>query len=107
MTHLIKLFGVTDGIRTRDNQIHKLALYQLNYGHHKMVPGAGIEPARYQIAQDFKSCASTYSATQALISRFRFQQNNSTIFFNKSQQVFYFFIKKILLQLFSTYDTIE
>ena len=33
MTHLIKLFGVTDGIRTRDNQIHKLALYQLNYGH--------------------------------------------------------------------------
>ena len=30
-----------------------------------MVPGAGIEPARYQIAQDFKSCASTYSATQA------------------------------------------
>ena len=30
-----------------------------------MVPGAGIEPARYQIPQDLKSCASTYSATQA------------------------------------------
>ena len=27
--------GVTDGDRTRDNQCHKLALYQLNYGHHK------------------------------------------------------------------------
>ena len=25
---------MTDGARTRDNQIHKLALYQLNYGHH-------------------------------------------------------------------------
>ena len=26
---------MTDGARTRDNQYHKLALYQLNYGHHK------------------------------------------------------------------------
>ena len=26
--------GVTDGDRTRDNQCHKLALYQLNYSHH-------------------------------------------------------------------------
>ena len=26
--------GVTDGARTRDIQYHKLALYQLNYGHH-------------------------------------------------------------------------
>ena len=26
--------GVTDEARTRDNQCHKLALYQLNYGHH-------------------------------------------------------------------------
>ena len=26
--------GVTDEDRTRDNQCHKLALYQLNYGHH-------------------------------------------------------------------------
>lgn len=30
-----------------------------------MVLGAGIEPARPQGTQDFKSCASTYSATQA------------------------------------------
>ena len=30
-----------------------------------MVPGAGIEPARYQIPRDFKSLASTNSATQA------------------------------------------
>ena len=29
--------GVTDGARTRDNQNHNLALYQLNYGHHKRV----------------------------------------------------------------------
>ena len=32
-----------------------------------MVPKAGIEPARYYLPQDFKSCASTYSATQANI----------------------------------------
>ena len=25
---------MTDGARTRDIQYHKLALYQLNYGHH-------------------------------------------------------------------------
>ena len=31
------------------------------------VPEAGIEPARPKWAQDFKSGASTYSATQALI----------------------------------------
>ena len=31
----------------------------------RLVPRAGIEPARYNIPQDFKSCASTYSATQA------------------------------------------
>ena len=27
-------YGVIDGTWTRDNQCHKLALYQLNYGHH-------------------------------------------------------------------------
>ena len=30
--------GVTDGARTRDIQYHKLALYQLNYGHHVEPP---------------------------------------------------------------------
>jgi hypothetical protein len=30
-----------------------------------LVPGAGIEPARRQAPRDFKSLASTYSATQA------------------------------------------
>ncbi len=30
-----------------------------------MVPGAGIEPARYQIPRDFKSLASTNFATRA------------------------------------------
>ena len=33
--------GVIDGTRTRDNQCHKLALYQLNYNHHYI--GAGNE----------------------------------------------------------------
>ena len=28
------LLGVTDGIRTHDNQNHNLGLYQLSYGHH-------------------------------------------------------------------------
>ena len=28
-------YGVIDGTWTRDNQCHKLALYQLNYDHHK------------------------------------------------------------------------
>ena len=32
----------------------------------RLVPKAGIEPARYYLPQDFKSCASTYSATQAI-----------------------------------------
>ena len=31
-----------------------------------MVPETGIEPVWNQLPQDFKSCASTYSATRAL-----------------------------------------
>jgi hypothetical protein len=34
-----------------------------------LVPGAGIEPARPQWTQDFKSCASTNSATWASVYR--------------------------------------
>jgi hypothetical protein len=34
---------------------------------HRLVPGAGIEPAHPQGVRDFKSLASTYSATQAVI----------------------------------------
>jgi hypothetical protein len=30
-----------------------------------LVPGAGIEPARHIVPRDFKSLASTYSATRA------------------------------------------
>ena len=30
-----RMNGVADGARTHDNQNHNLALYQLNYGHHK------------------------------------------------------------------------
>ena len=33
-TRLITNYGVGDGTRTRDNQYHKLALYQLNYAYH-------------------------------------------------------------------------
>ena len=62
---------------------------------HILVPGAGIEPARYQIARDFKSRASTYSATQA--DRFRSQQDNNTITLTLCQQVFLFFLKMSLL----------
>jgi hypothetical protein len=29
--------GVSDGVRTRDFQIHNLALYRLSYAHHKVV----------------------------------------------------------------------
>jgi hypothetical protein len=32
--------GVSDGIRTRDVQIHSLALYQLSYAHHKTLSAA-------------------------------------------------------------------
>ena len=40
----IPKYGVNDGTRTHDNQCHKLALYQLNYIHHKMVRPQGFEP---------------------------------------------------------------
>ena len=32
-----KNVGVSDGVRTRDFQIHNLALYRLSYAHHKAV----------------------------------------------------------------------
>jgi hypothetical protein len=32
-----KNIGVSDGVRTRDFQIHNLALYRLSYAHHKAV----------------------------------------------------------------------
>lgn len=31
----------------------------------RLVPGAGVEPARNKVARDFKSLASTNSATRA------------------------------------------
>ena len=33
----IVFIGVSDGDRTRDFQIHNLALYRLSYAHHKVV----------------------------------------------------------------------
>ena len=46
------------GLPARSRQ--PLDLYSL-----LVVPGAGIEPARYIIPRDFKSLASTYSAIRA------------------------------------------
>ena len=31
---MLETIGVGDGVRTRDVQIHSLALYQLSYTHH-------------------------------------------------------------------------
>ena len=33
----ISWVGVSDGVRTRDFQIHNLALYQLSYAHHRVI----------------------------------------------------------------------
>ena len=41
-------YGVNNGARTRDNQYHKLALYQLNYIHHMVCP-KGFEPLAYAL----------------------------------------------------------
>ena len=40
--------GVTDGARTRDIQYHKLALYQLNYGH-RVVRQCATSPTKFHI----------------------------------------------------------
>ena len=37
-TEIVEIIGVGDGIRTRDVQIHSLALYQLSYTHHLGAP---------------------------------------------------------------------
>ena len=42
-------YGVNDGTRTHDNQCHKLALYQLNYIHRKMVRFKGFEPLAHAL----------------------------------------------------------
>ncbi len=39
---------MTDGARTRDIQYHKLALYQLNYGHH-VVRQCATPPTKFHI----------------------------------------------------------
>ena len=40
---VVSKYGVGDGIRTRDVQIHSLALYQLSYTHHNC--GARVQVA--------------------------------------------------------------
>ncbi len=59
--------GAGDGIRTRDNHLGKVALYQLSYSRSilYLVPEAGLEPARDRISRDFKSLVSTNSTTPA------------------------------------------
>ena len=52
----------------KDNKLTRLQKKEpQNFWSSFGVPEAGIEPARPKWAQDFKSGASTYSATQALI----------------------------------------
>ena len=38
LVQVLQNHGVGDGVRTRDVQIHSLALYQLSYTHHIGVP---------------------------------------------------------------------
>ena len=46
----LKFYGVSDGARTHDSQIHNLVLYQLNYTHHKLlVRLKGIEPLAHDL----------------------------------------------------------
>ena len=63
--------------RTADLLRAKQALSQLSYSPKKMVPRAGVEPARLHQPWDFKSRVSTYSTTEAsnkkLVSRSRFE----------------------------------
>ncbi len=40
------MIGAGNGARTRDLNLGKVALYQLSYSREKLVPEAGLEPAR-------------------------------------------------------------
>ena len=54
----------SDWIRTNDPQLRRLLLYPTEL-RNQIVPGAGVEPARDFVPQDFKSCMSTDFITQA------------------------------------------
>ena len=72
---LVKI-GAANETRTRDIHVGNVMLYQLSYSRfmrallftsqivEDMVPGAGLEPARFS-ARDFKSLVSTNSTTRA------------------------------------------
>ena len=70
-------YGGAKRDRTADLLRAKQALSQLSYSPKKMVPRAGVEPARLHQPWDFKSHVSTYSTTEAsnkkLVSRSRFE----------------------------------
>ena len=59
--------GVPYRIRTCDLLLRRQLLYPAELRRHILVLGAGIEPARAQGPQDFKSGVSTYSTTRAFI----------------------------------------
>ena len=65
------LLGGAKRDRTADLLRAKQALSQLSYSPiKKVVPRAGLEPARLHQPWDFKSHVSTYSTTEASIKRF-------------------------------------
>ena len=76
------IFGVLAGTRTLDPLIKSQLLYQLSYQDilfgktllcartEVFVLRAGLEPARPQRSQDFKSCVSTNSTTRAVVALF-------------------------------------
>ena len=51
--------------RSHDLPVFKTGPFNQTWVFLHMVPKAGLEPARVIHSQDFKSCASTYFATQA------------------------------------------
>ena len=61
------IFGIPDRIRTCDLLLRRQLLYPAELRRHVLVLEAGIEPARAQGPQDFKSGVSTYSTTRAFI----------------------------------------
>ena len=75
-----------------------------------MVQMAGIEPARFIQPQDFKSCASTSSATSAFMS-FELDKNYYTIIFrtlsidlkNFSKKLAFFYLNYIITLFLSNY----
>ena len=62
---------VTDGTRTRDNENHNLALYQLSYGHQRTAkltrPAAGVSIEAANAYRPFRACSRPGRAANAVI----------------------------------------